>query len=72
MVACKRWSSVKIEEEDFIGHQGQNIKYRSKGHHPQIYPNHKNDVRLEFLAFSPFQRYLTFPDWTTNSKDMVS
>jgi len=40
-------------------------KYRSKGHHPKIDPNHKNDVKLEFLAFSPFQRYLTFPDWTT-------
>jgi len=46
-------------------------KYRSKGHHPKIYPNHKNDVRLEFLAFSPFQRYLTFPDWIISSKDMV-
>jgi len=21
-------------------------KYSSKGHHPKIYPNHKNDVRL--------------------------
>jgi len=45
-------------------------KYRSKGHHPKIYENHKNDVRFECLAFSPFQRYLTFPDWTTSSKDM--
>jgi len=45
-------------------------KYRSEGHHPNIYPNHKNDVRFEFLAFSPVQRYLTFPDWTTSSKDM--
>jgi len=44
---------------------------RSKGHHPKIYPNHKNNVRFEFLAFSPFQRYLTFADWTTSSKDMV-
>jgi len=43
----------------------------SKGHHLKIYPNHKNDVKLEFLAFSPFQRYFTFPDWTTSSKDMV-
>jgi len=42
---------------------------RSKDH-PKIYPNHKN-VKFEFLAFSPFQRFLTFPDWTTTSKDMV-
>jgi len=46
-------------------------KYRSKGHHPKIYPNHKNGVRLEFLALSHFQRYLTFPDWNTSSKDTV-
>ena len=26
---------------------------------------------FEFLAFSPFYWYLTFPDWTTSSKDMV-
>jgi len=45
-------------------------KYKSKGHHPKIYENHKKDVRFEFLAFSPFQRSLTFPDWTTGSKDM--
>jgi len=44
---------------------------RSKGHHLKISPNHKNDVKLEFLAFSLFQRYLTFPDWTTSSKHMV-
>jgi len=29
----------------------------------------KNGVRFKFLAFSPFQRYFTFPDWTTSSKD---
>ena len=45
-------------------------KYKSKGHHLKIYPNHKNNVRFEFLAFSFFQRYLAFPDWTTSSKDM--
>jgi len=26
---------------------------------------------IEFLAFSPFYWYLTFPDWTTSSKYMV-
>jgi len=44
------------------------LKYRSKGHHPKIYENHKNYVRFEYLAYCPFQRYLTFPDWTTSSK----
>jgi len=46
-------------------------KYRSKGYHPKIYPNHKSNVRFEFLAFPPFYWYLTLPDWTTSSKDMV-
>jgi len=46
-------------------------KYRSKGHHPKMYPNHKNDIRFEFLAFPAFYWYLTFPGWTTSSKDMV-
>jgi len=48
---------------------GANSKVKTSS--PKMYPNHKNDVRLEFLAFSPFQRYLTFPDWTTSSKDKV-
>jgi len=46
-------------------------KYRSKGHHPKIYENYKNDVKFEYLAFSPFQRHLAFPDWATSSKDML-
>jgi len=30
-------------------------KYSSKGHHPKIYPNHKNDVRFASWLFPLFK-----------------